>query len=315
MPGTTEIPTVLLPNSNGEQRVPVIGMGSAPDFTCKKDTKEAIIEAVRQGYRHFDTAAAYGSEQALGEGLKEAINLGLVTRQELFVTSKLWVTNNHPHLVVPALHKSLKTLQLEYLDLYLIHWPLSTKPEKFSFPIEVEDLLPFDVKGVWESMEECQKLGLTKAIGVSNFSVKKLRNLLSVATIRPVVNQVEMNLAWQQKKLREFCSANGILITAFSPLRKGASRGPNEVMENDMLKEIADAHGKSIAQVCLRWLYEQGVTFVPKSYDKERMNQNLQIFDFALTKEDHHKIEQIKQSRLISGPTKPQLNDLWDEEI
>jgi polyketide reductase len=124
-----------------------------------------------------------------------------------------------------------------------------------------------------------------------------------------------MNLAWQQKKLREFCNANGIVLTAFSPLRKGASRGPNEVMENDMLKEIADAHGKSVAQISLRWLYEQGVTFVPKSYDKERMGQNLAIFDWTLTKEDHEKINQIKQNRLIPGPTKPGLNDLWDDEI
>ncbi|WVY90760.1 hypothetical protein V8G54_036274 [Vigna mungo] len=310
-----EIPTLVFPNSSSQQRVPVVGMGSAPDFTCKTDTKEAIIEAIKQGYRHFDTAAAYGSEQALGEALKEAVQLGLVSRQDLFVTSKLWVTDNHPHLVVSALKKSLRTLQLEYLDLYLIHWPISSQPGKFSFPIEVSDLLPFDVKGVWEAMEECQKLGLTRAIGVSNFSVKKLENLLSVATIRPVVNQVEMNLAWQQKKLREFCSENGIVITAFSPLRKGASKGANEVMENEMLKEIAEAHGKTIAQVSLRWLYEQGVTFVPKSYDKGRMNQNLQIFDWKLTKEDLQKISQIYQNRLINGPTKPQLNDLWDDEI
>jgi len=126
---------------------------------------------------------------------------------------------------------------------------------------------------------------------------------------------VEMNLAWQQKKLREFCNANGIVITAFSPLRKGASKGPNEVMENDVLKEIADAHGKSIAQICLRWLYEEGVTFVPKSYDKGRMNQNLQIFNWTLTEKDHEKISEIYQNRLINGPTKPQLNDLWDDEI
>ncbi|XLT64363.1 hypothetical protein HN873_020802 [Arachis hypogaea] len=309
-----KVPTVVLPNASGEVSMPVIGMGSAPDFTCKKDTKEAIVEAVRQGYRHFDTATAYGSEQALGEALKEAIQLGLVTRQDLFVTSKLWVTHNLPHLVLPALRKSLQTLQLDYLDLYLIHWPLSSQP-KFQFPIDVQDLLPFDAKGVWESMVECQKLGLTRAIGVSNFSVKKLQNLLSLTTIPPAVNQVEMNLAWQQKNLRDFCKKHGIVVTAYSPLRKGASRGPNQVMENDALKGIADSHGKSIAQVSLRWLYENGVTAVPKSYDKDRMKQNLNIFDFSLTEDDHFKISQITQNRLISGPTKPQLPDLFDDDI
>ncbi|KAI4305690.1 hypothetical protein L6164_029041 [Bauhinia variegata] len=179
---------------------------------------------------------------------------------------------------------------------------------------EQEELMPLNLKGIWGAMEECQRLGLAKAIGVSNFSIKKLENLLSFATIPPAVNQVEMNLAWQQKNLRDFCKANDIIITAFSPLRKGASRGPNEAMDNDVVKDIADAHGKSSAQVCLRWLYEQGVTFVPKSYNKERMNQNLQIFDWSLTEEDYEKISQIKQQRLISGPTKPQLKHLYDEE-
>ncbi|XP_028758093.1 NAD(P)H-dependent 6'-deoxychalcone synthase-like [Neltuma alba] len=311
-----DIPSVVLGSSTGEVKMPVIGMGSAPDFTCKADTKEAIVEAIRQGYRHLDTAAAYGSEAALGEAIKEALQLGLVpSRQHLFVTSKLWCTNNHPHLVLPALQNSLGTLQLEYLDLYLIHWPISAKPGKFAFPIETEDVVPLDLKGVWAAMEECQRLGLTRAIGVSNFSLKKLDDLLSFATVPPAVNQVEMNLAWQQKKLLDFCKSKGIVTTAFSPLRKGASRGPNEAMESDVVKEIAEARGKSSAQVCLRWLYEQGVTFVPKSYNKDRMNQNLQIFGWSLTQDDHEKISQIKQQRLIQGPTKPQLPDLYDEEI
>ncbi|KAI4308449.1 hypothetical protein L6164_031526 [Bauhinia variegata] len=159
--------------------MPVIGMGSAPDFTCRNDTKQAIIEAIEQGYRHFDTAAAYGSEQALGEATKEAIELGLVSREELFVTSKLWCTDNHRHLVLPALKRSLKTLQLEYLNLYLIHWPICAKPGKFSFPIDAEELIPLDLKVVWTAMEECQRLELTRAIRISNFSIKKLENLLS----------------------------------------------------------------------------------------------------------------------------------------
>ncbi|XP_054819367.1 NAD(P)H-dependent 6'-deoxychalcone synthase-like [Prosopis cineraria] len=312
---TPVIPELILQSSSGQRRMPVIGLGTAPEAASKVSTKDAVVEAIKQGYRHFDAAAAYGVEQSVGEAIKEALQLGLIkSRDELFITSKLWVTDNHPHLIVPALRKSLSTLQLEYLDLFLIHWPVSAKPGKVTYPIEQSELVPFDMKGVWAAMEECQKLGLTKAIGVSNFSCKKLQNLLSFATIPPAVNQVEMNLAWQQKKLRDLCKANGIALTAFSPLRKGVSRGANIVLDNDVVKEIADAHGKTIAQVCLRWIYEQGVSFVVKSYDKERMKQNLQIFDWSLTEDDYRKISEITQERLIKGPTKPLLDDLWDDE-
>ncbi|XP_061344071.1 NAD(P)H-dependent 6'-deoxychalcone synthase-like [Gastrolobium bilobum] len=311
----TTIPEVVLSSSSGQRRMPVIGLGTAPESASKVSTKDAVIEAIKQGYRHFDAAAAYGVEPSVGEAIAEALKLGLIaSRDELFITSKLWVTDNHPELIVPALQKSLRTLQLEYLDLFLIHWPITTKPGKVTYPIEVSEILEFDMKGVWASMEECQRLGLTKAIGVSNFSIKKLEKLLPLATIPPAVNQVEINIGWQQEKLREFCKAKGITLTAFSPLRKGASRGTNLVMDNDVLKELADAHGKTVAQICLRWIYEQGVTVAVKSYDKERMKQNLQIFDWSLTEDDYKKISEIYQERLIKGPTKPLLDDLWDDE-
>ncbi|XP_027331563.1 NAD(P)H-dependent 6'-deoxychalcone synthase-like [Abrus precatorius] len=309
------IPEVVLGSSSGQRKMPVIGLGTAPESGSKVSTKDAVLEAIKQGYRHFDAASAYGVEQALGEAIAQALQLGLIaSRDQLFITSKIWVTDNHPQLIVPALKKSLSTLQLEYLDLYLIHWPIAAKPGKVTYPVEQSELVPFDITGVWASMEECQRLGLTKAIGVSNFSIKKLQNLLSFATIPPAVNQVEINLGWQQEKLREFCKANGVTLTAFSPLRKGASRGTNLVMDNDVLKELAEAHSKTVAQVCLRWIYEQGVTFVVKSYDKERMKQNLQIFDWSLTEDDYKKISEIYQERLIKGPTKPLLDDLWDED-
>jgi polyketide reductase len=309
------VPEIVLPSATGQRKMPVMGLGTAPEATSKVTTKDAVLEAIKQGYRHFDAAAAYGVEKSVGEAIAEALKLGLISsRDELFVTSKLWVTDNHPQLIVPALQKSLRTLQLEYLDLILIHWPITTKPGEVKYPIEVSEIVEFDMKGVWTSLEECQKLGLTKAIGASNFSIKKLEKLLSFATIPPAVNQVEVNLGWQQKELRAFCKEKGIIVTAFSPLRKGASRGANLVMDNDILKELADAHGKTIAQICLRWLYEQGLTFVVKSYDKERMNQNLQIFDWSLTEDDYKKISEIHQERLIKGPTKPLLDDLWDEE-
>ncbi|GKV22988.1 hypothetical protein SLEP1_g32782 [Rubroshorea leprosula] len=180
-----------------------------------------------------------------------------------------------------------------------------------------------DYKSVWGAMEECQRLGLTKSIGVSNFSCKKLENIISIATIPPSVNQVEMNPPWQQQKLREFCKATNVIVTAFSPLgASGTKWGSNHVLDNETLKEIAKAHGKTVAQVCLRWSYEQGAPFVVKSFNKERMKQNLQIFDWELTEEDREKINQIPQRRFMlmeelispNGPFKT-LNDLWDNEL
>ncbi|KAL2329791.1 hypothetical protein Fmac_017372 [Flemingia macrophylla] len=309
------IPEVVLSSSTGQRRMPIIGLGTAPESASVVSTKDAVLEAIKQGYRHFDAASAYGVEQDVGEAIAQALQLGLVaSRDQLFITSKLWVTDNQPHLIIPALKRSLRTLNLEYLDLFLIHWPITAKPGKVTYPIEQSELLPFDMKGVWESMEKCQRLGLTKAIGVSNFSTDRLRKLLSFATIPPAVNQVEINLAWQQKKLREFCKAKGITLTAFSPLRKGVSRGNNLVMDNDLLKDIAQAHGKTIAQICLRWIYEQGLTFVVKSYNRERMKQNLDIFDWSLTEDDYNIISRIYQERLIKGPTNPLLDDLWGDE-
>ncbi|KAJ9708656.1 hypothetical protein PVL29_000602 [Vitis rotundifolia] len=180
-----------------------------------------------------------------------------------------------------------------------------------------------DYASVWKDLEDCQKLGLTKAIGVSNFSSKKLDDLLRIAKIPPAVNQVEMNPLWQQKKLREFCAEKGIHITAYSPLgARGTPWGGDRVMECQVLKEIAQARGKTIAQVCLRWIYEQGVSVVVKSFNKERMKENLEIFDWELSVEDIQKIDQIQQFKGVpalefisdEGPYKS-LVELWDEEI
>ncbi|XP_028803170.1 NAD(P)H-dependent 6'-deoxychalcone synthase [Neltuma alba] len=300
---------------SGNRSMPVIGLGTAADSPGKETTKGAVIEAIKLGYRHFDTASVYGSEEFVGEGIAEAFHLGLVkSRDELFVTSKLWCSDNHPGHVIPALRRSLGYLRLEYVDLYLIHFPLSAKPWNMKFPFDKNEVVPFDMKGVWAEMEECKKMGLTKSIGVSNFSTKKLQNLLSFTTIPPSVNQVEMNPCWQQNKLREYCKEKGIIVTAYSPLgAQGASWGTNNVMDNELLNEIAEANGKSVAQVCLRWLYEKGVSFVVKSYNKERMKKNLEIFDWSLNESDLEKIAQVKQHRMNLGPTTG-LEDLFDGE-
>ncbi|KAF8398865.1 hypothetical protein HHK36_014729 [Tetracentron sinense] len=305
----------------GGQAIPLLGMGTAAyPFIASEATKLSVLHAIELGYRHFDTAAVYQSEKPLGE----AICLGSIkSRDELFITSKLWCTNAHHHLVLPALQETLQNLQLEYIDLYLIHLPVSLKPGERVVPFKKEDLLPMDFKSVWEAMEECWKLGLTKSIGVSNFSCKKLEKLLAVAKIPPAVNQVEMNPLWQQKKLRQFCKEKGIHVTAYSPLgAKGVFWGTNKVMECEVLEEIARAKGKTVAQVCLRWVYEQGVSVLVKSFNKDRIKENLEIFDWTLSQEELQKIDLIPQHKgfpaleLISdeGPYKS-LEELWDGEI
>ncbi|KAL6188095.1 hypothetical protein ACLB2K_039489 [Fragaria x ananassa] len=284
----TQIPVVVLESSNGRRAMPVLGFGTASNNLEPEVLIEAVLEAIKLGYSHFDTASIYGSEQTLGEAVAKAISLGLIaSRDELFITSKLWCNDAHPDLVIPALKKSLQNLQMAYLDLYLIHWPISGKPGKLVYPLTEEDLVPLDLKGVWATMEESHRLGLTKFVGVSNFSSKKIENLLSLATIPPSVNQVEISPYWQQKKLIDFCKDNGVVVTAFSPLGgSGTSWGSSHVMESKVLQEIAEARGKSIAQICIRWVYQAGATVTVKSYNKERLKHNVQVFDWELTEED-----------------------------
>ncbi|PSR98743.1 Non-functional NADPH-dependent codeinone reductase [Actinidia chinensis var. chinensis] len=304
------VPEIVL--SSGH-KMPVLGLGTAifPPVASEIVVR-AVLQAIELGFRHFDTASVYQTEPALGEAIEEAIRLGLVkSRDELFITSKLWCSDCHAQLVI------------ECLDLYLIHWPLSMKPGAYEYPPKAEDLLPMDYKSVWVAMEECQRLGLTKSIGVSNFSCKKLDHLLAFATIPPAVNQVELNPYWQQKKLIDHCKANGITVAAFSPLgAAGTSWGSSRVLESEVLKEIAEAKGKTVAQVCLRWEYEQGIGIVVKSYNKERIKQNLEIFDWALSDEESKKIGEIPQSRrhsgeeflFLNGPFKT-IEELWDGEL
>ncbi|KAG2670166.1 hypothetical protein I3843_14G069000 [Carya illinoinensis] len=320
---STSIPEFTLQNGNA---MPLLGFGTAeyPFGSSSETMKETFLHAIKLGYRHFDSAAIYQSEQLLGEAIQDALSLGLVkSRDELFITSKLSCSDGHHDRVLPAMQKTLSNLKLEYVDLYLIHMPVSLKTGEIGISFKKEDILPMDMKSVWEAMENCQKLGLAKSIGVSNFTRKKLETLLSTARIHPAVNQVEMNPYWQQKQLREFCEEKGIHITAYSPLGgKGTIWGTNWIMECEVLKEIANAKGRTIAQISLRWVHEQGVSVVVKSFNKERMKENLDIFDWNLSPDELQKIAGIPQRRgsiaseFISdeGPYKT-LSELWDGEI
>ncbi|KAM7463357.1 hypothetical protein LguiA_031478 [Lonicera macranthoides] len=297
----TRIPEVTV--GTCEKAMPVIGMGTCSDPPADMETTvEALLEAIKTGYRHFDTAFAYGSEKPLGIAIAKALELGLIkSRHELFITTKLFACFAERDQVVPAIKMSLQNLELEYVDMYLIHWPLRLSQMISQTPVPFEIIQPLDLKSVWAGMEECQNLGLTKGIGVSNFSSKRIEDLLSIANIPPAINQVEMNPVWQQKQLREFCKAKGIHVTAYSPLgANGTKWGDNRIMECDVLKEIAKAKGKSTAQISLRWVYEQGASLVAKSYNKNWMRENLDIFDFSLTEEESYKISQLPQRKGVT---------------
>ncbi|KAL6509513.1 Non-functional NADPH-dependent codeinone reductase 2-like [Orobanche gracilis] len=318
------IPEVEL---NSGYRMPVLGLGTASYTTPRADEVQAILNAIERGYRHFDTAAQYGSEAAIGEAIAEALRRGLIkSRQELFIVSKLWVNDTHAHRVLPALQKSLQNLNLEYLDLYLIHWPISTSitQENNEYPVSnKKNIIPFDCNSVWSKMEEAVKSGLVKSIGVSNFTCKKIDDLLSFATIPPAVNQVELSPLWQQKKLIDFCKSKGIVVAGYSMLGSaGQFWGSDRVVGIEALKEIAIAKGKSVPQVILRWAHQLGAVPIVKSFNPGRMEENRNIFDWELSEEEVAKITEIPQSRGMLGEgfvgeegAIKSVEDLWDGEL
>ncbi|KAK9091345.1 hypothetical protein Sjap_024522 [Stephania japonica] len=308
---------------NSGQVMPLMAFGSStyPAQPVER-LKNAILDAVEIGYRHIDTATMYLTEEGIGAGIKAVLERGLVkNREELFVTTKLWCDDAHPDLVLPAIKESLRKLGLEYVDMYLIHAPVTLAPHITYGAWKKGDLLPLDIKSVWAAMEEVQKLGLAKSIGVSNFTCKKLTELLAHAKIIPAVNQVEMHPAMRQKNLREFCNKKGIHVSAFSTLG-GKEWGFDVVLGNEQLKEIAQNKKKSVAQIALRWVYEQGVSVIVKSLNKGRLTENVDIFDWKLSEEELEKIESIPQFRtsefkdfVFEGSPFNTVEEFWDGEM
>nr|GLL32054.1 methylecgonone reductase-like [Ipomoea trifida] len=310
---------------NSGDHMPLLTMGTSSTSPQDPDQlTSTLIRAIEMGYRHFDTAVVYGSEEALGRAVAAAVERGLVaSRDELFITTKLWCTETDHHLVVPALKRSLGRLGLDYVDLYLIHLPFRVKDSIEGLDFKTENIVAFDIKGTWEGMENCCKLGLAKSIGVSNFTPKKISQLLQNATIPPAVNQVEMSVLWQQSKLLEFCREKGIQVSAWSPLgNNDAPWGNPGLLDIPQLKDIAMAKHKTTAQVALRWVYQQGACVIVKSFNNERMKQNLQIFNWKLEEDEIAKIQQIPQRRGFkgaefvhsNGPYKS-VEELWDGDI
>lgn len=280
---------------NNGDLMPAIGLG-----TWKSNPGEvgqAVKTAIINGYRHIDCAAVYGNETEIGVALAELFQEGVVKREDLWITSKLWNDSHQSQYVIDALKKTLSDLQLEYLDLYLIHWPVAFKHGVQ--PQSSEDFLSLEevpIIETWTKMEEAVKLGLTKHIGVSNFSIKKLKDLLSKATIKPEVNQVELHPFLQQNELVQFAKENQIILTGYSPLGSGdRSVGMKKadepsLLNNEVIAEVAKANGCTTAQVLIAWQVQRGTAVIPKSTNADRLKQNLESALCRLSEEDIKKI-------------------------
>lgn len=248
---------------NNGVEMPILGFGV---YQIKpEDTENVVQEALKVGYRSIDTAAAYFNEEAVGRAIK---NSG-INRNELFITTKLWINDAGYESTKIAFDKSLEKLGLDYLDLYLIHQPYG------------------DVYGAWRAMEELYKEGKVRAIGVSNFQPDRLMDLIVHNTVVPAVNQVETHVFNQQVENQRFMEANGVQIESWGPFAEGR----NNMFSNEVLISIAKKYHKSVAQVVLRWLIQRNVVVIPKSIQKERMLENIRVFDFELDAQD---LEQIK---------------------
>lgn len=293
--------------SNGDE-IPAIGLGtwkSAPG-----EVYDAVLHAIRSGYRHIDCAAIYMNEKEVGKALRRAMSEGLVKREELWVTSKLWNNAHRKTDVRPALEKTLSDLQLDELDLYLIHWPVVMKPDVV-FPDGPDDFLSLDdvpIAETWGALEDVHRAGLVRHLGVSNFNIDKLNDLLASADIAPEMNQVEMHPYLPQEKLVDFCRSKNIHLTAYSPLgskdRVARLKRENEpqLMEDKTIVAIADRHGCTPAQVLISWAVHRGTAVIPKSTNPGRIEQNLAAAQVSLTPDDMTSIAQIDTDfRFLDG--------------
>jgi D-xylose reductase len=297
---------------------PAVGLGM---WKLPKPTAPAIVrEAVRVGYRHLDCACDYGNEPQVGEGLATALQDGLCRREEMWVTSKLWNTYHEPKYVRAACERSLRDLKLDYLDLYLVHFPIALAyvpfdvrypPEWFYDPQAAQPAMkPINVPyaDTWGAMEDLQRAGLVKRIGVCNLNVSMLRDLLSGCSIRPAVHQIELHPYLTQARQVRFCQQEKIAVTAFSPLGApsylplGMATPEENVLLDPVVTAIAAHHGRTAAQIALRWGVQRGCAVIPKTQTPARLAENLAVFDFALTDTEMAAIDGLDRRRRFNDP-------------
>ena len=306
---------------NGDP-MPLFGLGTYQSKA--NELHDAIISALKDGYRLIDCAAYYKNEEIIGAALQETFTSGLVKREELFITSKLWNNNHAPEHVEEALRKTLHDLRLDYLDLYLIHWPIALKHD-IEYPRQASDLLSLEecpLTETWKAMEQKQAKGLCRHIGVSNFSIPKLKELIAVAKNKPEMNQVEMHPYLQQNELFRFCQSEGIYLTAYSPLGRNLPIKNKPGLTNEpIIIDLAKKYNCTPAQIIIAWGVQRGIVIIPKSVHPERIKENIKSLDINISPEDMTKIATLdSHTRMTDGsawifPDGPYtMKNIWDEK-
>lgn len=306
--------------SNGDI-FPAFGLGTW--LSKPGEVGEAVLQALRTGYRHIDCAYIYGNEKEIGNALTFAFENDIVTREELFITSKLWNSFHHPESVEPAIRKTLADLQLDYLDLYLIHWPLVFK-QGHDQARSADDLLSTDevpLADTWKTMEEIKRKGLTRHIGVSNFSIKKLDELSKQSETKPEVNQVEIHPFFTQEKMLRYCRENDIIVTAYSPLGSRHLIKTNEsITQQQIIIRLAEKYNCTPAQIMLAWGMARGYAVIPKSVNADRIIENIGALNVQLTDSEVKLISSMNRNQRIAKGLYAVLpggyytySNLWDE--
>lgn len=278
-----------------------------------KDMKDLVINAIKIGYRHFDCAADYKNETEVGEALAGAFQSGLVKREDLFITTKLW-NSDHGH-VFEACKDSLKKLQLDYLDLYLIHFPVATKHTGVGTTdsaLDEDGVLEIDttisLETTWRAMEDLVSKGLVRSIGISNYDIFLTRDCLAYSKVKPAVNQIETHPYFQRDSLVKFCLKHSVSITAHTPLGGAAANtewfGSVSCLDDPVLKGLAAKYKRTVAQIVLRWGIQRNTVVIPKTSNLKRLEENFQVFDFELTKEDMDQIRSLDRKHRTNTPGK-----------
>jgi D-xylose reductase len=301
-----------------QDNMPAVGFGLWK--IAKDDTADMVYTAIKSGYRHLDSAADYGNEKQAGEGIRRALAEGLCTRQDLWITSKLWNTFHRPEHVREACEKTLADLGVDYLDLYLVHFPIALKyvpigeryPPEWIFDPKAAcptmEIDPVPLSDTWHAMEELVPAGLVRHIGVCNYNSALLHDLMAYATIKPAMLQIESHPYLTQERLIRLAQSYDLAVTAFSPLGAGSyvelsmASDQDSVLNQPIVREIAKRMQRTPAQVVLRWGVQRGTSVIPKTSRVERLAENLAVFDFVLSSDEMAAISALNQNRRFNDP-------------